>query len=401
MGGEMLRTITKVKDLPFNTIEKHLGESFYLFDVEKLKFNYCEMLTAFKSRYSNCIIGYSYKTNYLPALLEEVQELGAYAEVVSRLEYDLAIKIGVNPTKIIFNGPLKTGEDIALAMKKGSILNLDSFYEIELVQDYARGNKNQTYKVGLRAGFLLASEAGEPEQCGYTQSRFGFCVENGSFKRAIQLLSYIDNVKVVGLHGHFSTKTRSLEVYKEITQQLCKLSKEYIPTSVEYIDIGGGMYGNVPAEMKVKDVPSFEAYAEVICAVLNKEKSYFANDPFLILEPGLSIVVDTFTFYSKVIDVKKKRADYFVLVNGSIHNIKPTMHDINLPMEHIKKDDALYENGIYNVVGYTCMEKDYLAIDYVGTIPKRGDYLAFSNVGAYSIVFNPPFIKERPQFFQK
>ena len=53
------------------------------------------------------IIGYSYKTNYLPSLIKEMSNLGAYAEVVSRLEYDLALKIGVKPNKIIFNGPLK------------------------------------------------------------------------------------------------------------------------------------------------------------------------------------------------------------------------------------------------------------------------------------------------------
>jgi diaminopimelate decarboxylase len=50
----------------------------------------------------------------------------------------------------------------------------------------------------------------------------------------------------------------------------------------------------------------------------------------------------------------------------------------------------------YNIVGYTCMEKDYLAHDIVGELPEPNDYIAFENVGAYTIVFNPPFIKERP-----
>ena len=39
----------------------------------------------------------------------------------------------------------------------------------------------------------------------------------------------------------------------------------------------------------------------------------------------------------------------------------------------------------FNVVGYTCMEKDYLAIDYEGEIPKPGDFLIFSNVGAIQL----------------
>lgn len=42
------------------------------------------------------------------------------------------------------------------------------------------------------------------------------------------------------------------------------------------------------------------------------------------------------------------------------------------------------------------MEKDYLSIGLVDKIPLPGDFLMYSNVGAYTIVFNPPFIKERP-----
>ena len=35
-------------------------------------------------------------------------------------------------------------------------------------------------------------------------SRFGLCVENGNLKFAINELKKIKNVKIVGLHAHFS-----------------------------------------------------------------------------------------------------------------------------------------------------------------------------------------------------
>ena len=98
---------------------------------------------------------------------------------------------------------------------------------------------------------------------------------------------------------------------------------------------------------------------------------------------------------AKVIETKSIRDQNFVLVDGSVHNIKPTMHKKNLPMKIVKQNDRkLY--GTYNIVGYTCMEKDYLAHEVHGEIPDKGDYVIFENVGAYTIVFNPPFIKERP-----
>ena len=48
------------------------GDSFYVFDKEKLRGNYSKMYLAFSSKYSNFIIGYSYKTNYLPSLIQEM-----------------------------------------------------------------------------------------------------------------------------------------------------------------------------------------------------------------------------------------------------------------------------------------------------------------------------------------
>ena len=47
-----------------NILKKKFGESFYLFDLEKLRANYLNMFSAFSSRYNKFIIGYSYNTNY-------------------------------------------------------------------------------------------------------------------------------------------------------------------------------------------------------------------------------------------------------------------------------------------------------------------------------------------------
>lgn len=384
-----------------NMLKKQFGESFYLFDLERLRANYVNMFEAFSSRYQNFIIGYSYKTNYLPILLKEISKLGGYAEVVSRIEYDLALKIGVDPKKIIFNGPLKSQDDIAVALKEGSIINLDSFYEIEMVKEYIVNNNSNYYKVGLRVNFDMNIDGMSPIQDGFKQSRFGFCVENGNFEKALNELKRMENVDVVGLHGHFSTQIRSLKVYEKITQKLCDLSKKHIANTLEYIDVGGGFYGDVPKIMKVNNVQSFDDYAKTICSIMNKEKGNFKNDPFLIIEPGLSLVVDTIQFYSQVIDVKKNRDEYFVLVNGSVHNIKPSIFKKNTPMELVKTNIDDYKIDRFNVVGCTCMEKDYLLIDYIGELPKVGDFLIFSNVGAYTIVLDPPFIKERPPIICK
>lgn len=333
-------------------------------------------------------------------MCKELSKLGAYAEVVSRLEYDLAIRIGVEPHKIIFNGPLKSKEDIHLALENESLINVDSKYEVDYILEYAERNLDKQVKIGLRLNFDI-SESGESIlQEGYIKSRFGICTENGDLEEVMHILRKQPNVVVIGLHGHFSTTTRSSESYRLKTITMCKIAKSYLPDSIEFINVGGGIYGELPSTMKLT-APTFDEYAESICSVMNEEFIDFNKKPTLVLEPGVAMVANTFSFYAKVIETKKIRDTHFVLVDGSVHNIKPTMHKKNLPYSLIKKDNESRKKEKFHIVGYTCMEKDYLAHDLTGELPLQGDYIIFENVGAYTIVFNPPFIKERPAILAK
>lgn len=389
-------------DIPFEfnhykmkELEGDYGSSFYIFDVEKLRENYQKLMLAFKSRYENFIIGYSYKTNYLPFLCKELSKLGTYAEVVSRLEYDLALKIGVEPGKIIFNGPLKSKDDIFYALNHESMVNIDSKYELEYVKDFAKIQSNRQVKIGIRLNFDISHGGVSYLQDGYQVSRFGICVENGNLQTLLAEINEVRNISVVGLHGHFSTKNRCLETYKKITQTLCQISKDISNNQIEYIDIGGGIYGELPRIFQ-KKAPTFDDYAEVICEIMNKEFLDQKRMPALILEPGISLVANVFYFVAKVIDVKNIQDHIFVLVDGSVHNVKPTMHKNIMPMRIIRRKEGTLGKRVFNIVGFTCMEKDYLAYEIYDALPQRDDYIIFENVGAYTIVFNPPFIKERP-----
>ena len=86
------------------------GDAFYLLDSAQFRKNYTELKSAFSEIYPDFNIAYSYKTNYTPKLCKIVNELGGYAEVVSDMEMEIALRIGVNPEKIIWNGPFKKAE---------------------------------------------------------------------------------------------------------------------------------------------------------------------------------------------------------------------------------------------------------------------------------------------------
>ena len=73
-------------------LDQKFGSPFYIMNPERYKSNINEFLNAFKQRYEKVIAGYSFKTNYVPALCQIAKNEGCYAEVVSEMEYELACK---------------------------------------------------------------------------------------------------------------------------------------------------------------------------------------------------------------------------------------------------------------------------------------------------------------------
>jgi len=374
-------------------LEDAYGTPFYVFYPERLLENYSDIDTAFRKRYGRFIIAYSYKTNYIPYLCNLIKERGGYAEVVSRLEYELALRIGQDPKTIVFNGPLKSYGDIKLALDNGSIVNLDSFYEVEHVGNYAERHPDKLVKVGLRVNLRLSQDGYSHIQEGLGVGRFGFSVEDGGLEKAISTLTTRKNVLVNGLHGHTSTRSRSLWVYEQITRTLCDLATRHLRDFVEYINVGGGIYGRIPEEMRWEQTPTFDQYADAICAIVRSANWRGDKRPVLILEPGTAMVANTLEFTARVLDIKVIGGRNFALVNGSVHNTKPTMHKHNQPVDIVKRIDT-ERRDTYNVVGYTCMEKDYLLQEVDIKRLEPGDFITIRNVGAYTIVLKPPFIQE-------
>ena len=365
------------------------GESCYLLDSKRFERNYNEFLKAFRDLYPKTFIAYSYKTNYIPKLCALIDRKGGYAEVVSEMEFDLAIKLGVLPQKIISNGPYKNEKAIKKCLLGGGIVNLDSFYEIDIVEKIAQDNPEINMSIGIRCNFDIGDSV---------TSRFGFDINREDFYHAFGRLKRIDNISIKGLHCHFPN--RNIESYIIRVDKMLHLSNQLFSSPPEFIDLGGGFSGKMNESLKKQfkyKVPSYQEYAEAIAAKFRDFYKHLdeSEKPNLLLEPGTALVADTMKFVVKVIDIKTIRNKIIATVSGSKYNIIPTSAGgINLPITVYRKseNDRYYEEyDSVDIAGYTCIENDYLYKGYKGSL-KRGDYLVFDNVGSYSIVLKPPFI---------
>ena len=366
------------------------GGPFYLVDRQKFEANFDDLTTAFSKRYDPFVLAYSYKTNYLPYLCGIIRDKGGWAEVVSRMEYDLALKVGQDPKKIIFNGPVKTVDDIQLSLGNGSMINVDSEAELAMVSEYAKIHPDREIPIGLRINIGLSDEAGRSHiQNSLKIGRFG--LDLGEISLNLQA----DNISVLSLHGHTSTTDRSQWCFKVITQTLCDIAQKYFPETVNTIYVGGGFFGRMHPDMPFPNTPSFDDYAEVVCGVLKENNWAQKKRPTLVIEPGVAMVADAVSFATKVVSVKPIRDKLFVTVDGSAFNTKPTFHSINMPHQIIRQDG---EGPVktFDVVGSTCMEKDILLKEITAPLPQVGDYICIDSIGAYTLVMTPPFINPAP-----
>lgn len=368
------------------------GASFYVADVDGFEDNYRRFLHAFRELYPKTSIGYSYKTNYLPAFILRADELGAYSEVVSPFEYDYARQLGIPGERIIFNGPIKRPDELADALASGAIVNVDSVPELGDVIRVAEG-LGGPFPVGIRC--YLSEHA--------PRSRFGIDLATPGGRDVLAAIDGAAGLRLAGLHNHQSGD-RSAKRYRERTKALIDLHASALDgRPLDFVDVGGGFGGNVSpalAAQLASPPATLQEYAEAVAGQMRE--AYGHDGPRLILEPGMALLADTMTFVTRVETTKPHRG--LAVVDGSVFNARP-LWDIlrgshNPPITVVPAEHGTPPStGAWDVVGHSCVEVDVLHRGHEGPLA-IGDYVVVENVGAYTTVLNAPFIRGTPPIIE-
>jgi len=362
-------------------LAKEFGDSFYLLDGQRFSNNFNQLSSAFAQHYPAVSIAYSYKTNYTPRLCQVINALGGFAEVVSEMEYQLAKRIGVAGSRIIFNGPSKAEWAFFDVLLAGGTVNLDSARDVNLLCEAAEANPDRELAAAIRINFPI----------GTAISRFGLDASGPDLKEALDRINGYRNIRLKGLHCHYPN--RDLESFRLRTQGMIDSIRRIFPDDPpETINLGGGMFGYLGNELRSRlhlSPPSFADYAEAICEPL-REEFRGVSRPTLFLEPGTSLVANAQEFFTKIVSIKTVRGRQIATVAGSLIDIAPWSRSTDLPVALVGHR-AFESESLFDVVGFTCVEADVLSYGLKSNL-HEGDYLCFGNVGAYSTVFRPPFI---------
>lgn len=361
-----------------------IGEPHYLFDRESFGENIDELRAALLSGYGNAAVAYSFKTNYLKAACETVREHGCFAEVVSPLEYEYARRLGFSDGSIVYNGVIPSDTKFNV-LAAGGIVNIDSLAEYERIEELAHLS-GIPISIGVRLNLNVS----------WATSRFGIPPEGEDFHAIMERIAKDSLVSLGGFHSHVHGG-RDVRCWEERAEVLIGLAKRY---GARYIDLGGGMWGKMPEELKTqfKSRPNtYQEYGEAIGGLF--AKAFPDESVKLIVEPGIGLVGSEMECVSHVVGIKEIRGKQYVQldINGAA-----TAFDYNCDANRIRKPLRIIRTGTgqpvamtnADLVGTTCTEIDVLVRDYCGVLAV-GDTVVFENVGAYSLVTSRQFITPR------
>lgn len=344
----------------------------------------------YQNALNNCfeksIIGYSVKTNSIPYCLNLAGKEGAYAEVVSYDEYELAKLCGFEQKHIIYNGPMKSKETFLEAVMNGAIVNIETKRELEWLQELPQ---NKVFRVGIRLNINISYISPEDADVDNDNSRFGFSDDTMEFADAISVIRTLSNVVLEGLHIHRTAHSRSLRFYKKSINYTCEIIKKY-GLQLNYIDVGGGYFGIFPNK------PTYQQYSDAFYEVLSQ---HGLERLCVIVEPGNAVVASCYDFLSEVIDVKHIESErWFITTDGSRNDIDPFFKKMSyLENELYQTETSVVKEQI--ISGCTCLEYDRLFTLTDKPLLSVGDRIHYKNVGAYTMCLTPMFIRYIPNIY--
>lgn len=355
-------------------LAERFGTPLYVFEGERLE---AEARAFQEAAGPGVTVAYSLKSNTLMGLVSRLHRTGCWAEVASGHEYRLARRAGVPGSEIVFNGPLKTSDELRRALGEGATVIADG---VEQVREIARlaPFASPDARVGLR---LVP-----PDRAG--RDRFGVPAR---FVPAVAALLARAGLPLTGLHIHLGAY--QLGPLPATGPPIHGVTVEYpVPVArfraaatllrevadrvggIEWLGLGGGW----PA-------------AGALAGHLDAAREALGPDhPPLILEPGRALIRDAGWLLTRVI---ARRGPGKVVVDVGITQV-PCVQWKRSPVHAVEPREG--PDRATDLYGPLCLQHDAVARE-VPLPPLRVDDLVWiGQTGAYAMAQASPFIHLRP-----
>ena len=372
-----------------DTVElaKEYGTPLYVIDEDLIREN-CRVYKNAVDKYygGNGLILYASKAFSSKFIYKVVKEEGLGIDVVSGGELYTAIKSDFPMDKVYFHGNNKTVGELKMAVENriGCVI-VDNVYELEKLNEIA-ADEGIVQKIMFRIKPGVDAHTHSFVQTGQIDSKFGVALENGEAFEICKKANEMSNVKVHGVHCHIGSQIFDIEPFCKAAQVMMDFIgdlKDNLGMEIECLNLGGG-YG-IRYTQSDDPVPYDEYMAHVSEVVKNAAKDRNVKLPFIIMEPGRSIIAPAgITLYTVggIKDIKNVRK--YVSVDGGMgDNPRYIMYESEYEAVVANNANAP-KNEKVTIAGKCCESGDLLIKDAMMPQINVGDTLAVLATGAYN-----------------
>lgn len=364
-----------------NLAEKY-GTPLYVYSADIIKQRYRKAHETLTKKYPNSLICYAYKANTILTVCKLLREEGAGAEVVSGGELYAALKAGVPPERIVFDGVSKSLNELEMAIDAGvAIINVESSDELNQLNKLCQ-ERGCKVSVGIRVNPNVPSLTHRYIMTGVSGDKFGLDLREAfeAYKEALDM----DHIMVKGLHAHIGSQIVNLTPFKQEIEKLISLLislKDKLNISIEYLNVGGGL--GIKYKPSDRELSIDEFVLVFTKKIKQKIKETGLKMPMLFFELGRWIVGPAGVLLSKVNYVKNVWGTKWILLDAGMTDfIRPALYGAQHLMLVANKARERREET-YSVGGPICESSDVFANNVMLPRVTRGDFMVILDVGAY------------------
>ena len=369
------------------TLAAQYGTPLYVMDENVIRSN----MRAFKSSMDKYyggkgLVCYASKAFSCKEIYRIAKEEGIGADVVSIGEMYTAKSVGFPMDQVCFHGNNKTRRELEAALDWGvTRIVVDNLTELHTLIALAK-------EKGIIAEILLRIKPGIDAhthnfiRTGQIDSNFGLALETGEAMEGVKEALAAESVTLRGLHCHIGSQIFSVDPFVHAAEVMMGfLGQIKAETGVELpeLNLGGG-FGILYTD-EDEPVPFGDYMEPVSRAVKASAEKLGLSQPFVLLEPGRSIVGEAGTTLYTVGSVKEiPDIRTYVSVDGG-------MGDNPRYILYQAKYDMILANRVnepatetVTVAGRCCESGDLLGENVPLAPAKPGDLLAVFATGAYN-----------------
>ena len=366
---------------------KAYATPLYVLDENKIRQNCSSYVTSMEKYYGgNGRVLFASKAMCVSELCRIVNDEKLGLDVVSGGEMYTAYKAGFPMDKVYFHGNNKTVGEIKMALEFGvGRFVVDNENELMLLSNLAK-ERGITANVLFRIKPGIDAHTHDFVRTGQIDSKFGVALETGEAIDIVKKAINTDNINYCGVHCHIASQVFEAEPFceaAEVMMNFIKEIKDVCGVDTDELNLGGG-FGVAYTE---KDTPiEYDKYMEAVSNVIHeKSRELGVKLPFILMEPGRSIVADAgITLYTigniKVIpDVRT----YVSVDGGMADNPRYIMYQAEYTFEIANKANE-EKTEVVTIAGKCCESGDLLGEHVKLQKAEIGDTLAVLTTGAYN-----------------